>query len=346
MIIDNQSTFSAPVLISENNDLQLQQGLLWEFYKTWVASQTELDGVAQGTEMFGLYQRLSFLLNNELNSVSNNDHLSEKSLVKFADGSFASVINFITEVVGPEKIFCLNHVVDADGKDHVDLLLVIPDKCSKTFDEIEKVIDFACLKNHYLSCSLFKAAFFQQMIYEGHIYFSLACNNETLVYDDKVSALPELKREGHQRRINRTNQEFYAGLEKAKTFYVTAQSCKSSSLTMAAFMLHQAAELCLRALTKSLTGQEKTTHSIKALLKFSLRITTRLSTWMDNAEAEDERLIGVLEAAYLGYRYTEKYTINEEDLNILFEKIKVLHVYTEETFLDWMAKYEQLIVLG
>nr|WP_121271543.1 HEPN domain-containing protein [Pedobacter schmidteae] len=342
MMTNNQSVFPVTESHQTNNDLQLQQGLLWEFYKTWVSTQTELDGVAQGAEMFGLYQRLSSLLNAGLNPDKHN-FLNEKTILKFAERHFTSVINFITDVVAPEKIFCLNHWVDAEGKDHADLLLVIPDKSSKIFDEIEKVIDFACLKHHHLSCSLFKASFFQQMIYEGHIYFSLACNKDELIYDNGASALPALKQEGHQKRVVQTKTEFYAGLEKARSFYSAAENCRSGSLTMGAFMLHQAAELCLRALTKSLTGQDKTTHSIRALLKFSLRITTRLTTLMNCGEAEDERLMGVLEAAYLGYRYTEKYTVSEGDLNVFFERVKVLHRHTEEAFLDWLAKYEELI---
>lgn len=112
---------------------------------------------------------------------------------------------------------------------------------------------------------------------------------------------------------------------------------------MSAFMLHQAAELCLRALSRSLSGQEKTTHGIRVLLRFSLRYTTKLNMLMDNGEAEDDRLLTLLEGAYLGYRYSETYDIKEADLNILFEKIKAVHVCTEETFSTWMGKYNLLI---
>ncbi|SEB21592.1 hypothetical protein [Pedobacter hartonius] len=89
--------------------------------------------------------------------------------------------------------------------------------------------------------------------------------------------------------------------------------------------------------------QFQTTHSIKALLKFNLRLTTKLSLLMFDGSAEDERLLAVFEGAYLGYRYSEKYNIDTQDLNILFDKVKNLHASAEETFVNWMDNYERLI---
>lgn len=338
----NQTNFSTTVPGQLNPDLQVQQSLLWEFYKTWVNNQTDLDSIAQMPEMFGLYQRLSLLLNASLNQDVAYT-LNEKPLLKFTEPNFTAVINLICDVIAPEKIFCLNHQKGSDGADHADLILVIPEKSAKTFEEIEKVFDFVCLKHHHLSCTLFKASFFYKMIAEGHIYFSLACNAESLIYDDGSNQLPKLRLDNRGAKMAHANQQFYSGLVKARTFYTAAENYYNSNLNMAAFMLHQATELCLRALNKSLTTQDKTTHSLTALLKFNLRITTKLARMMNNGDAEDERLIALLEGAYLGYRYTEKYSIEENDLNALFEKVKTLHVYAEEIFLVWMKKYDLLI---
>lgn len=131
-------------------------------------------------------------------------------------------------------------------------------------------------------------------------------------------------------------------MAKANAFYVCAENQRTGNSPMAAFMLHQATELTLRALTKTLTGQERTTHSIKHLLLFSLRITTKLSLLIDNQEPEDERLLAVLEAAYLGFRYSD-YTINETDLDTWFERIHTLQSHTHEIFSAWMTQYDSLI---
>lgn len=227
--------------------------------------------------------------------------------------------------------------------DHADLILVIPEKSAKTFEEIEKVIDFVCLRHHHLSCTLFKTSFFYKMTEEGHIYFSLACNTGSLIYDDGLIGLPKLRYDNREAKIEKTRNDFYSGMAKAKTFYTAAEGYQSSNLNMAAFMLHQATELCLRALNRSLTCQDKNTHSLTALLKFNLRITTRLTTLMNSGDAEDERLITILEGAYLGYRYTERYSIEENDLSVLLEKVKNLHVYAEEIFLEWIDRYALLI---
>ncbi len=339
---NNQIIFPAIGSDQLSQELQLQQSLLWEFYKTWVGNQAGLDSIAQGPKMFELYQQLSMLLNASLNS-NTTYTFNEEPLLKFSEKSFKAVINFIADVIAPEKIFCLNHFSTADGTDHADLVLVIPENSFKTFDEIEKTVEFACLKHHRLSCTLFKASVFYKMIEEGHIYFSLACSAETLIYDDGSKIALKLRLDNRAEKIEKAKKEFYAGFEKAKTFYATAENHRDSNLTMAVFMLHQAAELCLRALSRSLTNQEKTTHNLKALLKFSLRITSRLSMIMDNGNKEDEHLLNILEGAYLGYRYSEKYNIEPKDLNTLFERIKMLHVHAEETFITWMNRYEVLI---
>jgi len=264
-------------------------------------------------------------------------------LMRFTEKNFPAVINFIPDVIEPEKIYCLNHRSDPDGKDHADLILVIPEKYPQTFEEIETIVKFAFLKHLHLSCTLFKSSFFHKMVSEGHIYFSMACNAESLVYDDGNKPLPTLRLDSRPEKIEKTRQEFSTGLTKAKTFYTAAQTYRNDNVILSAFMLHQAAELSLRALNRSLTTQDKTTHSIKALLKFTLRLTTELSLLMDNGSAEDERLLTIFEGAYLGYRYQEKYTIERADLDILFDRVKDLHAIAEETFLNWMDNYERLI---
>ncbi|MDN5287702.1 MAG: hypothetical protein JWR38_3976 [Mucilaginibacter sp.] len=269
--------------------------------------------------------------------------LNPVPFMKFTEKNFLAVINFIADVIHPEKIYCLNHQTGRDGADHADLILVIPEKYAQTFDEIETVLHFACLKHHHLSCTLFKSAFFDRMITEGHVYFSLACTAESLLYNDGSKPIPKLRLDGRPEKIEKTKHDFYAGFTKAKTFYVAAESYRNDNVILSAFMLHQAAELCLRALNRSLTSQDKTTHSLKALLKFSLRLTTSLSLQMNNGQAEDERLLTVFEGAYLGYRYSEKYTIEPNDLNLLFDKVKALHTGAEDTFLNWIERYDLLI---
>lgn len=269
--------------------------------------------------------------------------LNPVPIMKFAERNFPAVINFIADVIMPEKIYCLSHEKGSDDTDHANLVLVIPEKHRQTFEEIETLFNFACLKHHYLSCTILKSSFFHTMIREGHVYFSLACNTDSLMYDDGSKPIPKLRLDSRPEKIEKTRQDFYAGLTKAKTFYASAESCRSSNLNMSAFMLHQAAELCLRALNRSLTTQDKTTHSLRALLKFSLRLTTELFLLMDNGGAEDERLLTVFEGAYLGYRYSEKYSIEPNDLDVLFDKVKVLHVVAEKTLVNWMEKYDLLI---
>lgn len=276
-----------------------------------------------------------------LNTAPSN--INPHPLGNFKEENFPAVISFLAEVIAPEKIFCLNHEPGEDGTDHANLILVIPERHAQNFVDIETVFDFALMKHHHISCSLFKSSFFHKMITEGHIYFSMACNPDSLVYDDCSKPMPKLKLDERPEKIEKTKQDFYTGITKAKTFFTAALQYKCENRILSAFMLHQAAELSLRALNRSLTTQDKTTHNISSLLKFNLRLTTRLSLLMDDGSGEDERLLFILNGAYLGYRYHEKYNIEPADLETLFGKVKKLHTGAEEIFLDWMTKYELLI---
>lgn len=269
--------------------------------------------------------------------------INSHSLRNFKEKDFPAVISFLAQVIAPEKIFCLNHEPGEDGADHANLILVIPERHAQNFVDIETVFDFALMKHHHISCSLFKSSFFHKMIAEGHIYFSMACNPDSLVYDDCSKPMPKLKLDERPEKIEKTKQDFYTGITKAKTFFTAALQYKCENRILSAFMLHQAAELSLRALNRSLTTQDKTTHNISSLLKFNLRLTTRLFSLMDDGSGEDERQLFILNGAYLGYRYHEKYNIEPADLETLFGKVEKLHIGAEEIFLDWMAKYEQLI---
>ncbi|RZJ78634.1 MAG: hypothetical protein EOO20_27650, partial [Chryseobacterium sp.] len=133
-------------------------------------------------------------------------------LGNFNEKNFPAVIRFLAEVIAPEKIFCLNHEPGEDGTDHANLILVIPERHAQNFLDIETVFDFALMKHHHISCSLFKSSFFHKMITEGHIYFSMACNLDSLVYDDCSKPMPKLKLDERPEKIEKTKQDFYTGI--------------------------------------------------------------------------------------------------------------------------------------
>jgi HEPN domain-containing protein len=320
-------------------NLQYQQSQVWDFYKSWVSNH--YTHPTEEREMYLLCEKLNALLIAEENRLQKATY-HPSALMKFAEKDYSAVIRFIADVVGPEKIFCLSHQIGADGLDYADLLIIIPEVHPQTFPEIEQTLNFACLKHHHLSCSLLKASFFNRMIRKGQIYYAAACNKESLIYDGSGNRLPLLKPELQEERKKKANREFYNGLIKAKAFYSTAETHRTSNPDIAAFNLQQAAELCLRSLMKALTGQDKSTHCLKTLLKFTLRLNSKLSALMSDGSADDELLLQVLQNAYIGSRYTLNYTITDDDLKQLFWRIKKLHEYAEEVFLDWMEKFDEL----
>lgn len=190
-----------------DNDLVHQQKLLWELFKAWVNNHNQLDKDSQAFEVNALYERLSRFLNTEIKPVINHTSIAGPMLDSI-DKEFPSVIHFITDVVGPERICSLARQAGADGLNYADLLVVIPESHPQAFPEIETLLNFACLKHHRLSCSIVKSSFFDRMIREGHIYYSLACNPTSLVMTTVNISYLKLDQISTRRRLSKRTKHF------------------------------------------------------------------------------------------------------------------------------------------
>lgn len=270
-----------------------------------------------------------------------NVHLVHPAAAKeqYLKRDFNAIINYIVEAVQPEKIFCLSHQTEPDHVDFADLVIIIPEGHPLGFKQIEEALHLSILKHHRLSCTLFTGLYFDRMIKEGHIYYARACNADSLMYDNGYFELPDTDPANIAERIEKAEHEFTTGMKKAHTFLANADSHRLNNLPLAPFLLEQSAELCLRTLIKALTGQTKRLPNLKALLHHCLRFSPRLPLLLSDGGTENERLLALLEMAGTSYRHADNYTIGEHDLDLLFERVKKLHVYAAYTFDEWLTAY-------
>jgi hypothetical protein len=164
-----------------------------------------------------------------------------------------SIIPLIVMAMAPERIYLLS-------KSPTDLLIVMPDKSQRPFSEYEHLIETVSMNQEGFYFSLHSSAELHKQLQKGHILYSISCTPDNLIYDNGLAPglpltaikLNELRKEAEER--------FKPGFQKATAFLSAAnQQYTSGEREMAAFMLHQATELALRALILSLTGQDKTT---------------------------------------------------------------------------------------
>lgn len=88
-----------------------------------------------------------------------------------------------------------------------------------------------------------------------------------------------------------------------QVFYTCALGCKDDRATaVAAFLLHQVAEMTHCATLFSLMEKEIRTHSIKALINHSRRWAPQLYNVFPLSTPEERQLVHILEEAYLKAR--------------------------------------------
>jgi uncharacterized protein len=250
------------------------------------------------------------------------------------------LIQFIVAAIAPTKIYMLqdrNLATMATGG-YIDLLIIISGKSEVSFREMEPVLEMAYLKDQRVSCSLHSEGNLLGGLRNGHVFYSLNCIPENLVYDDKTVTYPITTPEALLDMKNRVQEQFMKTFEKALHFYESAVSLNQKHPSpIVSFMLHQAVELTYRGILLSLNGYDKKTHEIRALKKHVRRCSPLLNNIFPDNTEDEKHLLNVLENAYLNARYGEQYDIPGNELLLLFQKVELLQTTAKEIVAEKIA---------
>ncbi len=239
--------------------------------------------------------------------------------------SLKPIIQFLVTTIAPAKIYMLKTEDTNKQSVYIDLLLVISRNTGVPFTELEPMLDIAYLKDKRVNCSLHNEGNVVEGLKSGHIFYSLNCIPENLVYDDKKLTYPTTSPEALQVMKKNALEKFINYHGKATDFFDSAISLSESHSTpIALFMLHQAVELIYRGILFSLNGYDKKTHEIRALKKYVRRCAPQINECFLGISENEERLLDILDSAYLRARYQDNYAIDENDLATLFERVKQL----------------------
>lgn len=225
------------------------------------------------------------------------------------------VIAFIKACINPEKIFLLHHHVNENKQEYFDLLIVISSAVTTPFSHYEKVMAMANMENISIDVSLHKSEVVQQQLTEGFLYYNMACNQDNLIYSNGLPGFSYASKEMLQAMAGNAEKQFMQAYGKAGGFLEGAANYyEAHNRQMTAFMLQQAVELTARGLITALLGCCPKTHSFKDLKKPLKRCLPALQYLLSENEEEENRLLHILEKAYLDARYTNELVINDNDL--------------------------------
>ena len=121
------------------------------------------------------------------------------------------------------------------------------------------------------------------------------------------------------------------GLNKVAEFLAGAELYRIRRQNQfAAFMLHQAAEQALLALFRLRTGLTLSTHNLDKLIRYCAMVAPNVADVFSKRFTENNRLLQLLQKAYIEARYRSTYQISQTDLAELTHKVRQLQTITKE----------------
>ena len=245
----------------------------------------------------------------------------------FTDEVLYRVTVFLVSTLQPERIYRIIHEPVAQQQSVTDLLIVLPDTMQeKPFSEYETLIEAGCSLGTQLSFSLHHASRVNNAVKEGHLFYSLVCTEENLMYWSQEKEWPVTSEERIKELSQNAMQQFQHNFSKAETFLQYAMhGIEQQNNSLTAFFLQQATELCCRAILIALTGHDKKTHSIMVLKKTCRRCTAVVDHAFPCSTEEDKRLLKILDDAYIAAIYEDGFSLSASDMELLLRKVQQLH---------------------
>ncbi|HEX8331134.1 MAG TPA: HEPN domain-containing protein [Segetibacter sp.] len=244
----------------------------------------------------------------------------------------SGIINFIVAAIQPERIFIVSpQPVSDHNAAYIDLLVIIADTCLSSFKEYETIIKLACINYSNVHFSIHQSNVIAAQISEGHIFYSVACTRENLVYDNGKAPLTVAPTSITSAVKEKAIHHFTTAFARAQSFLASAKHhVETGEKEMAAFMLHQAAELTFRAVAMGLLGNSTRSHSLKELKKLCRRCAPQLNDILPANNEYEEELLNLLDRAYLNARYADAYEVNEKHLETLLQRVSLLQATAKQ----------------
>ncbi len=166
---------------------------------------------------------------------------------------------------------------------------------------------------------------------ENQYFFSDVIKEGILLYDTNnyQLATPRELTSKEQQRIAQDYFDSWFG--SAVGFYDGYKDAmKRGNNKKSAFELHQASEAAYKTILLVFTNYNPDEHLLEYLGSDAENFDQRLKSLFPQKTEDDEERFRLLEYAYIGARYDQRYFISKEDLEILAKDVKSLLKITEE----------------
>jgi len=177
---------------------------------------------------------------------------------------------------------------------------------------------------------------------KGQYFFTDIRKQGIALHAKPNKRLVEPKPLSEQEEYETAKEHFDVWIENAQVALKTAHFCIGEGhLNYAAFNFHQATENAYSAFLLTLTNYSPPTHRLKSLRGFAEGLDKRLIDVWPNDTKDHRAKFNKLAEAYVKARYSKHYTITEETIEWLSERIKHLHIQVNQICTDHLNKLEE-----
>jgi uncharacterized protein len=176
---------------------------------------------------------------------------------------------------------------------------------------------------------------------EGQYFFSDIKKEGILLYSTGHLHLKEVTKQlNPEQRYQLAQEDFEYWFDSAKKFLEAFTfHFQKGYFANAAFELHQVVERLYNGILLVYTRYKPKTHDLEMLRRLTYTLDQRLIKAFPLANFEEERLFKLLCDAYIDARYKKSYTITEQELNGLSERVKVLQQLTGQLCHEKMQSF-------
>lgn len=238
----------------------------------------------------------------------------------------------------PTKVYRILHNSGAAENEerYMHLIIIVPDNRMGKVKDFEPLIELVKLGDERLTCSVLQYCYLNQLTSEGHVFYARHCLPDNLIYNDSKHAAPKVDGERLCISLQAAKHHLESGLQKAESFMECARNhfgvWEENGNAITFFMLHQVAELTYRAVLRGLYGLEIRNHSIRTLQKHMQVVAPYLNHCLPADTEEGQKQIALLEEAYVASRYKDDFSVTDQQVEEMLNKVESLLAKAQELF--------------
>jgi HEPN domain-containing protein len=262
-------------------------------------------------------------------------------------------VTIIVRAVQPEKIILFGPAGLSGKGDHpavpgsdapapvsgaFDLLVVSRQGDRRSDYEMQDLIENRCHEAVPVTALVHDIAYVNRRLAEGQFFFSTLYKDGVLLYDAHVTPLTRPCPPDLVKVRTLAMKDYLRWSQQGRAFFRSAGFNRDNrEWKVAAFLLHQAAEHVYQAILLAFTGYKPTTHNLDKLRRYTNRFSADLAMVFPRDNAEEDELFRRLLSGYVDARYKEEFTISEEEISQLLERIGRLIEIAEKVCFDHLA---------